>query len=299
MKLCLGCNATFSSLEDTCHSCGFTPETLEGFPAYAAACAHEGSGFKSSYFTDLAKLEAQNFWFRARNKLIIWALNRYCPQFHSFLEIGCGTGYVLSGISKAFPKARLQGSELFTKGLTYAANRLPSVHLMQMDARYIPFVEEFDSIGAFDVLEHIQEDEQVLSQIYQALKPQGLCILTVPQHAWLWSPVDDYACHVRRYSAKEIHTKLKVAGFDILRSTSFVSSLLPAMYISRLMEKFLKKKSAPSAGLNISRRLNFLFEKLLNGEIKMIRRGINFPLGGTRVVVARKHIKTRCDTVRL
>lgn len=295
MKICLSCDATFSSLEDICNSCGFTPEIFEGFPAYAASSALEDSGFKSSYFTNLAKLEDQNFWFRARNQLIIWALKRYCPQFHSFLEIGCGTGYVLSAISKTFPNAELQGSELFTRGLTIAASRLPAVHLMQMDARRIPFVDEFDSIGAFDVLEHIQEDEKVLSQIYRALKPQGYCIITVPQHAWLWSPVDDFACHVRRYSAKEIHAKLKAAGFEVLRSTSFVSSLLPAMYISRLIGKFSKKKTVPNADLNISSWLNFLFEKFLNGEIRMIRRGINFPLGGTRVIIARKKDKIRCN----
>ena len=39
---------------------------------------------------------------------------------------------------------------------------------MQMDAREIPFVDEFDAIGAFDVLEHIDEDETVLEQMFRA-----------------------------------------------------------------------------------------------------------------------------------
>ncbi len=288
MKKCLICKATFPSSDDTCHNCGFTCEMLDGFPAYASSLAVEGSGFKSSYFSELASLEAKNFWFRARNCLITWGLTQYCSEFSTFIEIGCGTGYVLSGIAKAFPNAQLQGSELFTKGLTFAANRLPLVKLMQMDARYIPFASEFDCIGVFDVLEHIEEDTQVLSQIHQALKPDGVCIITVPQHNWLWSPVDDYACHIRRYSASELHKKLKESGFEILRSTSFVTSLLPIMLVSRLIQKCSTKKNQPSAGLELPSWLNFLFEKMLKVDIRLIRNGINFPLGGSRFVVARK-----------
>ena len=288
MKRCLTCNTIFPSSENTCLACGFSCEILDGFPAYAPAFAHESTGFKPSYFIELANIEAKSFWFRARNRLIIWALSHYCSEFQSFLEIGCGTGYVLSGIANAYPRANLQGSELFIKGLTFAANRLPSINLMQMDARHIPFIDEYDSIGAFDVLEHIEEDTQVLSQIFQALKPKGVLVLTVPQHDWLWSPVDDYACHVRRYSASELHAKLGEAGFEILRSTSFVTSLLPAMLLSRTIQKLSRKATIPDAGLNLSPWLNLVFEKILNAEIQLIRNGINLPVGGTRLVVVRK-----------
>jgi SAM-dependent methyltransferase len=57
--------------------------------------------------------------------------------------------------------------------------------LFQMDARKIPFESEFDVIGAFDVLEHIEEDEKALAQIFHAVLPGGGLILTVPQHRFL------------------------------------------------------------------------------------------------------------------
>lgn len=289
MKKCLACNVTFPSADSCCVVCGSGPEMQEGFLAYAPALAQGGGGFKAAYFADLARLEAGHFWFRARNRLIIWAIAKYCPEFHSFLEIGCGTGYVLSGIANAYPGAQLHGSEIFTAGLAFAAARQPTIDFMQMDGRAIPFVEEFDSIGAFDVLEHIEEDEQVLGQIHGALKPGGVVLLTVPQHAWLWSPVDDYACHIRRYSAKEIHAKVEGTGFEVLRSTSFVSSLLPAMFASRLVQKVSAKKYAdPTAELRISPWLNGLFEKMLGAELAVIRNGINLPVGGSRLIVARK-----------
>jgi SAM-dependent methyltransferase len=248
-----------------------------------------GGGFKESYFADLASIEEGYFWFRARNRLILWALGKYAAGFRSFLEIGCGTGYVLSGIARAYPGAELHGAEVFSAGLAFAAARQPAVDFMQMDAGNIPFVEEFDAIGAFDVLEHIEDDGRVLSQIYEALKPKGVLFLTVPQHAWMWSAVDDRACHVRRYSAGEIHEKVRTAGFRMLRSTSFVSSLLPAMIASRLLRKqFHAADDDGMSEVRIHRGLDLFFEKVLGVEAAMIRCGINFPFGGSRLVVARK-----------
>lgn len=261
----------------------------DGFSSYAPDLAHHGGGFSASFFSDLASLEDGYFWFRARNRLIIWALGEYCSEARSFLEIGCGTGYVLSGLANAYPEVEFHGSEIFTNGLAFAAARQPAINFMQMDARNIPFVDEFDAIGAFDVLEHVEEDGVVLVQIHNALKSRGIMLLTVPQHDWLWSPIDEYSCHVRRYSVKDLHVKIKAAGFDILRSTSFVTSLLPAMFASRLSHKlFAKNNAKPTAESRIHPWLNYLFEKILCAEIALIRSGVDFPCGGSRLVVARK-----------
>ncbi len=290
MKHCLVCRSRFSSQTIVCPSCGFGPEVLAGIDAYAPDLAYGGGGgFKADYFSELAHLEELNFWFQARNKLILWALSKYCQKFQSFLEIGCGTGYVLSGISNNFPNVILTGSEIFMTGLGFAANRLPSTKFIQMDARNIPYAEEFDVIGAFDVLEHIEEDELVLAQIHSALKPQGHVLLTVPQHAWLWSPVDEYACHVRRYGAADIYKKIEMAGFQVVRSTSFITALLPAMAVSRLLQKQTASANFDATTeFKIAPWLNAVLFQLLSVERGMIRAGINFPMGGSRLVVAKK-----------
>ena len=289
MKLCLNCNARFPSSLRSCPGCCLSPIDIDGFDAYAPEFAYDGPGFKASYFSELARLEAENFWFQSRNKLIMWAVKKYYPQFNSFLEIGCGTGYVLTGVAKKFPGSKLFGSEIFIAGLNFAVSRLPSAVFMQLDARRIPFENEFDVIGAFDVIEHIKEDEKVLSQMYAALKPGGVMLLTVPQHAWLWSPIDEYACHQRRYSASELHNKIEFAGFRILRSTSFVSTLLPAMFLSRFFQKQMSDENFDaSSELQISPWLNNIFSFFLGIELFLIKRGINFPIGGSRLIIAKK-----------
>lgn len=291
MKRCLRCDAGYASSRAECPACGHCPVQVDGFTSYAPDSAWAGGGFKADYYAELARLEDSNFWFRARNALILWAIRKYCGGFESLLEIGCGTAYVLSGVAGAYPQASLRGSEIFVAGLGFAAKRLPSADFMQMDAREIPFRDEFDVVGAFDVLEHIEEDERVLEQAHAALKPGGCLLLTVPQHPWLWSESDAYACHVRRYRSAEIHRKIKGAGLELLRSTSFVTALLPALIASRLARKPEGQEFDPLAEFNIPPWLNTTLEKMLAFERGMIRVGMNFPVGGSRLVVARKGLR--------
>lgn len=289
MRRCLHCNSLFANFTMACSDCGSTPTIVNGFPAYAPELSRQGDGFEEHFFHHLAPVEASNFWFRARNELILWALQSYCPQFKKLLEIGCGTGFVLSGIAQRFPQASLSGSELFLEGLSFAASRLPSVDLMQMDARRIPFTVEFDVIGAFDVLEHIEEDTNVLSQIHTALKPGGHLIVTVPQHPRLWSSVDEYSHHVRRYTAHELNNKVRAAGFKIIRSTSFVTVLLPLLLASRALKRGIPADMVdPLAEYRIPRFMNLVLLNLLRMERALLKLGVTIPVGGSRLVVAQK-----------
>ena len=159
MKRCLACEGRFESDDWTCPSCGYRPAVRNEVFQFAEDSASAQAGFKPEYFARLAAIEPGHFWFRARNALIQWALGKYFPNAESFFEIGCGTGYVLAGIRENFPRMRLVGSDIFTDGLVFAKARLPGVELYQMDARRIFFECEFDVVGAFDVLEHLVEDE--------------------------------------------------------------------------------------------------------------------------------------------
>lgn len=289
MKICPHCDSTKVTENWHCASCRHIAPIIEGFPSFAPEFAVEGGGFKPEYFAELARQEAGSFWFRSRNLLIVWALQKCFPGAGSFLEVGCGTAFVLSGIAEANPNIRLAGSEIFSQGLRFAAERLPGAELMQMDARRIPFASEFDVIGAFDVLEHIVEDETVLQQISKALKPGGGLLLTVPQHQFLWSTADEGAHHVRRYSAGDLKEKVERAGFEVLRVTSFVSLLLPLMLVSRWTKDHMKnQKKQASAELSLSPFLDALLEHMMRIEIYMIQLGMNFPVGGSLLLIAKK-----------
>lgn len=288
MKVCLACQKRFETSTWQCPDCGYLPVMADSYLSFAPTLAKENDGFTQAYFDQLFELEANHFWFRARNRLIIWAVQTYLPTIQSLLEVGCGTGFVLTGIQTALPDVKLYGSEIFTQGLNFASQRSPGVTLFQMDARQIPFDQEFDGVCAFDVLEHIDDDETVLKQLFQAVKPGGGLILTVPQHQFLWSIVDERAFHKRRYSRQELVEKVKQAGFAIVRTTSFVSLLLPLMLLSRLKRQANQNQYDPLEEYRMNAIAQRSLEFILKIERIAIQMGLSFSTGGSLLLVANK-----------
>src|SRR5882724_4394597 len=287
MKRCIACQHSFESEKWDCPQCGRQPTLRNGMLSFVEDRPDATNGFKPEYFSNLARLEEGNFWFRARNRLIQWALGNYFPHADSFFEIGCGTGFVLKGVREASPGLRLAGSEIFGDGLVFARARLPGVDLYQMDARQIPFECEFDVVAAFDVLEHIVEDDAVLRQMFKATKPGGGLLMTVPQHRFLWSAIDEHSMHERRYSRGELRSKVEQAGFRIQRMTSFISLLLPPMIYSR-MRRNSSRDFKLWKEFEISRLLNALLGSILTAERAMIERGVSFPAGGSLLLIAKR-----------
>jgi SAM-dependent methyltransferase len=286
-KVCLACGARFAGEGWRCPICQYEPSG-NGYLSFAPDLAADGGAFDPRFFADLAETEGQSFWFRGRNALILWGLRTYFPTATSFFEIGCGTGFVLAGIRESFPRLELAGAELSAAGIAVARRRLLGVPIFQMDARRIPFEDGFDVVGAFDVLEHIDQDDEVLGQAYQAARPGGGLMLSVPQHRWLWGPADTVSGHRRRYERAELLAKLRRAGFASVRTTSFMSLLLPLMALSRLRSRRSAKAFDPFGELRLGRLTNRLLETVLDLERGMIRAGMTFPFGGSLLAVARK-----------
>jgi SAM-dependent methyltransferase len=263
---------------------------IDGYPVFAPDLAGQSNGFPVDVHNKLVHLEDSCFWFKGRNKLLQLVLNRYFPSAESLLEIGCGTGFVLAGFAGERPGIRLIGGDIYVAGLNFAQDRVPQAEFIQMDARYIPYMTEFDVIGAFDVLEHIDDDLCVLREIFKAVKPKGGCIISVPQHRWLWSLNDEIACHKRRYSRTELKTKIETVGFRVLWTTSFVTLLLPLMILSRVKSGIWGKNDRESVfkELKLPPRLDALFEMIGNLELAMFRYDISLPAGGSLLCVGKK-----------
>jgi SAM-dependent methyltransferase len=285
MRRCLSCGSTFDGNDRPCPTCDARPIAADEYLSFEAL---DEEGYDEALFGLLARVEAGSFWFRARNELIAWALATYFPDVESFLEVGCGTGFVLEGLRARFPHLALSGGELFVSGLEVARSRAPDASLYRLDARRLPFTEEFDVVGSFDVLEHIEDDRAVLREIHRALRPGGGVLITVPQHEWLWSPADTGAEHVRRYTRADLVGKLHDAGFTMLRLTSFVSLLLPFMTISRLHARWRPASYDLEAELRTPPLLDAAFERVMGVERTLIRRGLSLPAGGSLLAVARR-----------
>lgn len=275
-------------------------EIIDNIKCYAPDLARKNEDFPAEGFQVLYKAEEKNFWFRSRNNVIQSLFKKYVgKQQTEVLEIGCGTGYVLKGLEARFPAYQLRGSEIHLEGIRFAQQRLPNVEFIQLDATDLPYQNEFDTIGAFDVLEHIEEDEKVMREVEKSLKPNGHFIISVPQYQWMWSINDDIAFHKRRYHRKELKSKLQKAGFDVKYIGSFVFTLFPMMYISRLLRGKNEKKSMDMEEvrkiavneLKLNPVINSIFLGLMKIDELLIKAGISLPFGGSLIAVAKKKNK--------
>lgn len=294
-RICPNCGAGDEVADDeavwpagwACPLCSHRIELHDNIPIFAPALADTVSGMDPGLFAQLESWESDNFWFVPRNRLITNLLARYFPAAENFMEVGCGSGFVLSAISNMKPWRRLVGSELHPSALSIARARLGHhAEFVQLDARAIPAHSVFDVIGAFDVLEHVEDDAAILAAMYQAIRGTGGIVLAVPQHPWLWSNTDEAALHVRRYRRGELERKVQAAGFRILFSASYTALLLPLMAASRLRRT--PKADSLRAQFELPTFVNAALRAVLQFEVSLTLGGVHFPAGGSRVIVAAK-----------
>lgn len=287
MKRCLNCSTVFDQPDWTCPACRYAPAVQDGIPVFAPELNAADASYSSAFFSHFAFLEAGHFWFQARNRVILHLLRQHFPAARHIFEIGCGTGFVLQHIEQGVSGAQLTASDLLIEGLHFARQRVAAATFLQMDACAIPFSGEFDVIGAFDVIEHISDDETALAQMHAALRPGGGLLLSVPQHPRLWSVVDEASYHRRRYTRDELVSKVERAGFTVVKTTSFVSLLLPAMLLARL-----RRSSGADfdiyAEFTLHPWLNRLLSAVMRVETALIEAGLPLRWGGSRLLVARR-----------
>jgi SAM-dependent methyltransferase len=270
-------------------------QVIDGIPCYAPDIAESYDSYPAEGFDVTVQVEERSFWCRSRNRLLVQLLRRAVPSGRPqrMLEIGCGTGNVLSAL-RAIPELELIGSEVYLNGLRHARDRRPEITFIQLDATRMPFREEFDILGAFDVLEHIDDDERVMANVREALRPGGVFVVTVPQYQWMWSELDELVKHRRRYSRADLLGRLRRAGFEIVRCTSFVSTLFPAMAAVRLLSR--GRSAAPSRDtraafarhVRLPGAANAMGDVVMRIDERLIAAGLSLPFGGSLAVVARR-----------
>ena len=247
---------------------------------------NEPSSFPPSAYKELVKYEDSHWWFDSRNILLDWVFSSNCVDRGDFLEIGCGSGIVTSFLEGRYPGINFSASDLHEEGLHYAAKRFTRSRCFQLDVTSMNVVNKYDLIGCFDVLEHIQQDSLVLSNVRNALRTEGLLMLTVPQHMFLWSTTDTIACHKRRYNRDDLALKLKLAGFKIKFSTSFVTLLFPALIFVRFFAR--NPNYNPESEFNLNPFINKFLSLVMHVEFFLIKVGISFPFGGSLLIFAQK-----------
>nr|WP_247710508.1 class I SAM-dependent methyltransferase [Qipengyuania huizhouensis] len=190
----------------------------------------------------MAEIEGSHWWFVGR-RAILEALikHRIRPDRSSrILEAGCGTGGNLAllrqfGTVEAF-EFDAQAREIASRKscIDVQAGSLPD-GIEHLSGPY-------QLIALFDVLEHLDRDEDSLRSLRRLLAKDGKLILTVPALQFLWSQHDVLHHHRRRYSGRRLQDVLERAELQVNYMSYFNSLLLPAAVVQRLASRFGKSE---------------------------------------------------------
>lgn len=73
----------------------------------------------------------------------------------------------------------------------------------------LPFADNsFDVVCAFDIIEHVDDDDRALAEVSRATKPGKIILISTPLHPTLWTSFDDFVGHGRRYDPSQLLSKL-------------------------------------------------------------------------------------------
>lgn len=237
-----------------------------------------------SFFEFYETLAPDFWWIESRNDLI----DKLFPKFIfnkdlRILDIGCGTGLNYKSLKAYGEVCNLDYSE---KAVQYCKGKKVR-NLLRGDAKRLPFCSStFGLVTAIELIEHIDEDFLVISEIYRILRKGGIALITVPAFKFLWSYDDITSGHKRRYTLRTIHKLLERTGFQILLSNHrYFFIFIPTFILFKFQYIFKKGQNSLQYTPNF---LNNFLRKISKLENYLIFKGVKFHAGVGIVCIVKK-----------
>lgn len=205
-----------------------------------------------------------------------YALVRSYVEGTSIADVGCGTGvfaekFYRDGFTVSCFELDHELAEIAKQ------KNLPVTECDVLSTEFISrYTNTFDSVYSLDVLEHIENEDGFLQSMLAVLKPNGVAVIKVPAHMFLYADLDRRIGHYRRYSSRQLREALERNGFrvEIVRPYNALG-----FFGWLIVCKLLKKSTS-----NVQGRLaNFLFSLTLPLERQFFS-----PFGLSVVAKARK-----------
>lgn len=242
---------------------------------------------KANEYAALAERETSYWWHLGRLKIIQGYISRAIAKKTkpTILNVGSGTGGTIAML-ESFGKT--DNVETSDEAIAYMQRR-GYANVIKARGISLPIADKaYDMIGAFDVLEHIDDDVAALREWKRVLKDDGCIIITIPAYQWLWSAHDVTLGHVRRYTTKQVRLVAEQAGLQPVRISYALSFSLPLVVGGRLAGKVCSSKINNSASyVDVPHWLNTLLTHLLYLEARL-HQYMNFPAGTSVIAVLKK-----------
>jgi SAM-dependent methyltransferase len=173
---------------------------------------------RSSALLDTNRTFYNGLWSDARlmepERFNTWPLvSSLLPQHPRRLEVA-------PGLRPRLPIAGTQFADISAPALNKLAER--GGHTTLAPIYSLPFADRvFDLVCALDIIEHVEEDEQAMSELARVAAPGAVLLISMPLHQSLWTEFDEFVGHRRRYEPEAMVALLERHQFSIQRSAAF------------------------------------------------------------------------------
>lgn len=244
-------------------------------------------------YTRFEAIGDSHWWFEGRRQIVEAVLEEVLGPVgpdprRTVLDLGCGTGTMLAMLGRFGTVTGLEMSA-DAVAVSRAAHPGVDVHVGILPDGLAPG-SRFDLVGAFDVVEHIEDDRAAVTHIHDTVEPGGLFVSTVPAFPVLWGHEDVLSHHFRRYRRKSYRSLLEAAGFEVEHLSYFNTWLFPAAATVRIGRRLVGGGGgdAPRSDLGFtSPRLDRALTSLFASERHLVRKHA-LPFGVSLLAVARR-----------
>ena len=199
------------------------------------------------------------------------------------LDVGCGTGATMDHLKRYGVPHGIDLSELPLK----FSRRRGHQRTLRASATELPFESEsFDLVTALDVIEHLDDDAQGLSEIRRVLKPGAPVVIFVPAFQSLWGPNDVQSGHRRRYRLNQLRSLVEDAGLRVERVSYANIAMFIPIWLGRKILTLLGRDEQAENRINHP-TINNLLAKIFSSEAGWLRNH-TLPFGVSIICVARK-----------
>jgi SAM-dependent methyltransferase len=197
------------------------------------------------------------------NEWMYDTIKHYCAG--NILEIGSGIG----NISKYFIRDHAQihltdiRDNYISILLDNFGNSAASVFKIDLvdeafDQKHEKQFEQYDSIFALNVIEHIKEDQIALHNAYKLLKPGGRLIILVPAYNCLYNSFDKALEHYRRYTKTSLQ-RIFPKSMEFIHTQYFNAFGMLGWFVNG---QLLKKKTIPRNQMELYDKLILLSKSI-------------------------------------
>jgi SAM-dependent methyltransferase len=142
------------------------------------------------------------------------------------LEVGCGQGGFGVRLAQQYQYVGLEPDPI---SYDVARARLAAAggrgEVRNGDLSALATGERFDLVCAFEVIEHIEDDQKALNDWAARLRPGGALLLSTPAYSSRFGAADQMVGHFRRYDPPTLHEQLAIAGLVDIELRQFGAPL--------------------------------------------------------------------------